>query len=118
MTIGAIITGGFSGGVKYIPTMGFLGGTTPPPSFAVVDTFLPKKKVDWAKYRKEKGEIRELILDYLNPETAEPIRTEPFTPIEMIKSDPRGLIMAYEDLLKKKIDLQNIEDEETFLLLM
>ncbi len=132
MSISFIITEGL-GGVNFLPTLGYLPGA--PSSFAVVDTFIPKKKKDWESYRKEKGEIRRQLtkLYYgikdgfeVEPEEKEAILAA-VTPAQEIDYDAflydqkrrDLLIQAYERLISlHQIELQMRDDEDAILLLM
>lgn len=133
MTVAAIVTLGYSGGVKYIATLGYLPAA--PASFAVVDTFLPKKKKDWDKYREEKGEIRRQLTKLyhgirdgfeVEPEEKAAILGA-VTPTQEIDYDAflrdqqkrDLLIRAYERLIAlHQIEFQMRDDEEAILLLM
>lgn len=135
MTIAAIVTLGYSGGVKYISTLGYLPEASP--SFAVVDTFLPreKKKRDWDKYREEKGEIRRQLTKLyhgirdgfeVEPDEKAAIlgavtSTQEIDYDAFVRDRKRRdlLISAYERLIAlHQIRLQEQDDDEAILLLM
>ena len=133
MSISFIITEGL-GNVNFLPTLGYLPAA--PASFAVVDTFLPKKKgKDWDKYREEKGEIRRQLTRLyhgikdgfeVEPEEKEAILSV-VTPTQEIDYDAilrdqkrrDLLIQAYERLIGlHQLELEMQDEEEAILLLM